>query len=68
MPSKTNEQDLEAAIEKALTGTCLEELKTVENEICESTDLRGGIGYYIGYAGENFIGSAVPAYIWHRSS
>ena len=27
MHSKTNEQALEAAIEKTLTGTCLEELK-----------------------------------------
>ena len=27
MPSQTNEQALEAAIEKRLTGYCLEELK-----------------------------------------
>lgn len=30
MVSKTNEQALESAIEKKLTGTCLEELKTTE--------------------------------------
>ena len=33
MYSKTNEQALEAAIEKHLTGTCLEELKEQAIEI-----------------------------------
>ncbi|MEM0514058.1 type I restriction endonuclease subunit R [Pseudoalteromonas sp. YIC-827] len=33
MVSKTNEQALEAAIEKALTGTCLEELKAGVGEV-----------------------------------
>lgn len=32
MPSKTNEQALEAAIEKALTGTCLEELASLNKQ------------------------------------
>jgi type I restriction enzyme R subunit len=32
MVSQTNEQALEAAIEKALTGTCLEELKVDAQE------------------------------------
>ena len=31
MKSKTNEQALEAAIEKALTGTCLEDVKSAGN-------------------------------------
>lgn len=51
-PSKTNEQALESAIEKKLTGTCLEELKAkgiVLNELQESAEeYRSGSGYYIG--------------------
>lgn len=35
MVSKTNEQALEAAIEKALTGTCLEEIKANQNTVQE---------------------------------
>jgi len=53
MPSKTNEQALEAAIEKALTGTCLEEIKATENasQVSEPATLyRSGNGYYIGSA------------------
>ncbi len=52
MPSKTNEQALEAAIEKRLTGTCLEELKEqhvplhVANE--RTSLYRAGNGYYVG--------------------
>jgi len=52
MPSKTNEQALEATIEKRLTGTCLEELKDQNvalNSVNERTELyRAGNGYYIG--------------------
>ena len=49
--SKTNEQALEAAIEKALTGTCLEEMKANENTVAEPQELfRSGNGYYIGNA------------------
>lgn len=52
MPSQTNEQALEAAIEKRLTGTCLEELKLIGNNaslVEERSELyRGGNGYYIG--------------------
>jgi type I restriction enzyme R subunit len=52
MHSQTNEQALEAAIERTLTGTCLEELKEQgasvdsvnDNEAVYST----GKGYYIG--------------------
>jgi type I restriction enzyme R subunit len=52
MPSKTNEQALEATIEKRLTGTCLEELKDQNialNSVNERAELyRSGNGYYIG--------------------
>ena len=52
MPSKTNEQALEATIEKRLTGTCLEELKDQNvalNSFNDRTELyRSGNGYYIG--------------------
>lgn len=45
--SKTNEQALEAAIEKALTGTCLEEIK--ENTVQEPNSIYGSSkGYRIG--------------------
>lgn len=51
MPSQTNEAALESAIEKRLTGTCLEELhqqRTV-GDVTERAELyRGGNGYYIG--------------------
>lgn len=59
MPSKTNEQALEAAIEKALTGTCLEELaslnqqtNTTEGTFTNSMQAayRTDNGYYVGYA------------------
>jgi type I restriction enzyme R subunit len=52
MPSKTNEQALEATIEKRLTGSCLEEFKekniplTTVNE--PTASYRSGNGYYIG--------------------
>lgn len=50
--SKTNEQALESAIEKHLTGTCLEELKqqgrSFEALEEEAESFRSGSGYYIG--------------------
>lgn len=50
--SQTNEQALESAIEKKLSGTCLEELKEQHgslNALGERQELyRGGNGYYIG--------------------
>ena len=56
MPSQTNEQALEAAIEKKLTGTCLEDLKkqvSADNTVNERNELyRSGNGYYIGYAND----------------
>jgi type I restriction enzyme R subunit len=52
MPSKTNEQALEATIEKRLTGSCLEEFKEQNvplNTLNEpSASYRSGNGYYIG--------------------
>jgi type I restriction enzyme R subunit len=52
MPSQTNEQALESAIEKKLTGSCLEDLKQ-EGNIQEHKELyRSGNGYYIGYAND----------------
>jgi len=53
MPSQTNEQALEAAIEKKLTGTTLEELKEKEvtsgwSEAAEQ--YRSGNGYWLGEA------------------
>lgn len=46
MVSQTNEQALEAAIEKALTGTCLEELK---GEVREAAPDFGNKLYQVGY-------------------
>jgi len=49
VPSKTNEQALEAAIEKALTGTCQEEIKAFDNVVMEEQGTYGaGKGYYVG--------------------
>ncbi len=52
MPTQTNEQALEAAIEKHLTGTCLEELTTQGNNgeaVAEHNALyQTGKGYFIG--------------------
>ena len=54
MPSKTNEQALEAAIEKALTGTCVEAIKarTGLNSLQGWSEplehYRTGNGYYLG--------------------
>lgn len=52
MPNQTNEQALESAIEKKLTGSCLEDLKE-EGDIQDRRELyRSGNGYYIGYASD----------------
>lgn len=54
MTSKTSEQALEAAIEKALTGTCLEELPVLSGVEGKDTatepseHYRSGNGFYIG--------------------
>ncbi len=52
MVSKTNEQALEAAIEKALTGTCLEEIKAQGNTVADIPAPYGGKGFYIGNAND----------------
>jgi type I restriction enzyme R subunit len=56
MHSQTNEQALESAIEKKLTGSCLEELKiagTTVDAVNERAELyRSGNGYYIGSAND----------------
>lgn len=55
MTSKTNEQALEASIEKVLTGTCQEELKSVGNSLdpLEGPEVyRAGNGYYMGLAND----------------
>lgn len=49
MPSQTNEQALEATIEKKLTGSCLEELKLNGNIQDRAALYRSGNDYYIGY-------------------
>jgi len=52
MHSQTNEQALEAAIEKHLTGTCIEEIKaqgfTIDGVNETGEMYRAGNGYYIG--------------------
>ncbi len=49
MTSQTNEQALESAIEKVLTGTCREELKAGNESVAEEQELyRSGNGYYMG--------------------
>ncbi|RYE28575.1 MAG: type I restriction endonuclease subunit R, partial [Sphingobacteriaceae bacterium] len=54
MLSQTNEQALEASIEKQLTGTCLEDFKAIKEAFAERKDLyRAGNGYFIG-APEDF--------------
>ena len=50
--SKTNEQALEAAIEKALTGTCAEDLKEQGLTSQEPSAVYGGNGFYIGSAND----------------
>ena len=51
MTSQTNEQALESAIEKRLTGSCLEELKEqgiTMDSITDRAELyRSGNGYFI---------------------
>lgn len=50
MPSKTNERALEKAIETALTGTCLEDIKEQGLSVAEVNPTSGyqTSGYYIG--------------------
>ncbi|MBS1572566.1 MAG: type I restriction endonuclease subunit R, partial [Bacteroidetes bacterium] len=74
MVSKTNEQALEAAIEKALTGKCLEELGNSFNVVAEPQGIvsepvelyRGGNGFYIGTANDFNAQNAIDELrFWH---
>ena len=49
MVSETNEKALEKAIERALTGTCLEDKKNSNTEVHESPPAYGGNGFRLGY-------------------
>ena len=65
MPSLTNEQALESAIEKRLTGTCLEDLKDEGHSFSaeERQGLyKGGNGYYIGSPGDFNAEYAIDEY------
>lgn len=48
MVSQTNEQALEASIEKSLTGTCLEDIKANDGSVQEQPATYGGQGFIIG--------------------
>lgn len=60
MLSQTNEQALEASIEKQLCGTCLEEITGIKEALAERRELyRAGNGYYIGFPADFNIRFAV---------
>ena len=69
MPSQTNEQALESAIEKRLTGTCLKELREqgFVGDVTERAELyRSGNGYYIGKPSEFSVKYALDeTRFWH---
>jgi type I restriction enzyme R subunit len=53
MVTQTNEQALEACIEKALTGTCREQLKLESMGVAEANEqYRGGHLYWLGDSGD----------------
>lgn len=66
MQSKTNEQALESAIERQLTGTSLEDLKEKGiplDKVAERMELyRGGNGYFIGTPNDFNIRYAIDEY------
>jgi hypothetical protein len=67
MPTKTNEAALESLIEKALTGRCIEELKT-EGLIVEEPDVhyQSAKGYYIGLPEDFSAKYAIDEHrFWH---
>ena len=68
MPSQTNEAALEATIEKKLTGSCLEELKSESStSLNEPQELyRSCNGYYIGHANDFNVKYAIDEVrFWH---
>jgi type I restriction enzyme R subunit len=67
MPSKTNEQALEAAIEKILTGTSIEELKLSDNTLAESPEQYvAANNYFIGNTAHFSAKYAIDEHrFWH---
>ena len=70
MKSKTNEQAFEAAIERILTGTCLEDIKKQGGSIDmvneENTLYKAGKGYFIGQPHNFNKGFAIDEqFFWH---
>ena len=69
MRSQTNEAALEAAIEKRLTGTCVEELREqgIPGDVAERAALyRAGNGYYIGSPSDFNAQFAIDEHrFWH---
>jgi type I restriction enzyme R subunit len=68
MTTKTNEQALEAAIEKVLTGKTIEVLKEAGTSIAEDRKglYRGGKGYYMGSPDSYNAKYAIDEYhFWH---
>lgn len=67
MATKTNEQALEAAIEKALTGTCLEDLKAAGSVVAASTVEYGATPkFQIGHADDFDPKYAIDTvHFWH---
>lgn len=66
MPSQTNEQALEAAIEKRLTGFCLEDLKWQSLTVENANAYRSGNQYYIGTNGDYNAKHAIDEVrFWH---
>ncbi|MDR3678893.1 MAG: DEAD/DEAH box helicase family protein [Flavipsychrobacter sp.] len=68
MPSQTNEQALETAIERHLTGRTSEEIKApIAGMISEpEVQLKGGNGYYIGSASDFNAEYAIDVVrLWH---
>jgi type I restriction enzyme R subunit len=62
MVSQTNEQALEAAIEKYLTGTCLEDLKSVKDD---DVPFSQSHGYQLGYPQDFIAQYAIDGkYFW----
>jgi type I restriction enzyme R subunit len=70
MHSQTNEQALESAIEKKLTGTSLEDIKALGQTIAQVNEpgvaYRTGNGYYIGSANDFIAKYAIDEVrFWH---
>lgn len=67
MPTQTNEAALESSIEKALTGRCIEELKTDGLTAHEpATHYQSGKGYYIGLPEDFSAKYAIDEHrFWH---